>query len=315
MNRIEIMPDGNRPSDQSGFITNINVANAFSKKLDGWPMPQDALSQLGSNEKEYRNQENTQWLRDSVWDEDPFPVNKDMFRSNEFSRDHSGKHILFSGCSVTYGVGLYTTETWSYKIYEQIKEKEAVSGYFNLGKPGTSVMDIISNIFKYIGLYGAPDVIFLDLPDLNRHYSIRDDTKDFIKGSIGEIEDKTLTGFFHGMYRGNPNIRNQEIRIYVYQYITMLEQYCKDMGIELYIFSYVDGTNQFLERTDIESMKYLNNQKIVEQIYEYAEQNKKSIDDYFLTARDNQHHGWGYHDIWAGIMFNEYLEGGGRYVR
>jgi hypothetical protein len=315
MDKKEFMPDGNRPSNQVGFITNVNVANAFNKKLDGWPMPQDAFNKLESDEHEYRNAENTKWIRDSVWDEDPFHINKDMFRSNEFSRDHNGKHVLFSGCSVTYGVGLYTTETWSYKIYEKIKEQEPVSGYFNLGKPGTSVMDIVSNVFKYIGLYGAPDVIFLDLPDLNRHYSIRDDTKDFIQGTIQEIEDKTFNGFFHGMYRGRPNLRNQEVRIYVYQYILMLEQYCKDMGIELYIFSYVDGTNDFLKRTDIESMKYLNNQDIVEQIYNYAEDNKDSIDEYFLTARDEQHHGWGYHDIWADIMFKEYLAGGNRYVR
>jgi hypothetical protein len=33
MNRNEVMHDGNRPSDQSGFITNINVANAFSHKM------------------------------------------------------------------------------------------------------------------------------------------------------------------------------------------------------------------------------------------------------------------------------------------
>lgn len=315
MDRKEFMQDGNRLHTEFGFITNNNVANAFKKTLDGWPMPQDALNQLDSQEKEYRNQENTKWIRDTIWDEDPFPINKDMFRSDEFSREHSGKHVLFSGCSVTYGIGLYATETWSYKIYEKIKAKEAVSGYFNLGKPGTSVMDIISNVFKYIGLYGAPDVIFLDLPDLNRHYAIRDERKDFIKHPVEVIENRTYTSFFHGMYRGRPNLRNQEIRIYVYQYIAMLEQYCKDMGVELYIFSYVDATNNFLKRTDIESMKYLNNEDIVEDIYNYAEKNKDSIDEYFLTARDEQHHGWGYHDIWADIMFKEYENGGGRYVR
>ena len=315
MNRNEVMHDGNRPSDQSGFITNINVANAFSKTLDGWPMPQDALNELDSTEEDYRKQENTKWLRESVWDEDPFHINKDLFRSDEFSKNHDGKHILFSGCSVTYGVGLYTTEIWPYKIYEMIKEKEKVSGYFNLGKPGTSVMDIVSNVFKYIHLYSKPDVVFLDLPDLNRHYSLRDDRKDLVKGSIEEVEQKTFDGFFHGTYRGSPHIRNQETRIYVYQYLFMLEQYCKDLGIELYVFSYVDGTNEFLKRTDLDCMKYLNNNQIVEEIYEYAEKNKENIDEFFLTARDNQHHGWGYHDVWSKIMFEEYQSGGGRYAR
>lgn len=315
MSKGELMPDGNRSNDQLGFITNTNVANAFNKQLHGWPVIQDAFNDLSSDEQQYRNGQNTKWLRDSVWQEDTFKINKDLYRSDDFSTQHEGKHILFSGCSVTYGVGLYTVETWSYKLYKMIQGKEKVSGYFNLGKPGTSIMDIVSNVFKYIGLYGKPDVIFLDLPDLNRHYSIRDDRKIISRGTIDEIEDETFNGFFHGMYRGKPHIRNQEMRIYIYQYLAMLEQYCKDTNTELYMFSYVDGTNMFLQRTELDCMKYINNQQIVKEIYEYAEQNKDSIDEYFLTARDDQHHGWGYHDIWANIMFDEYSKGGGRYVR
>jgi len=315
MNRPEAIHDGNRPSNQLGFITNIKLQAPFKKELDGWPMPQDALNDLSSDNKEYNTSENMQWARDFSWKEDAFPVNKDMFRCDEFIKEHNGKHVLFSGCSVTYGVGLYTTETWSYKIYKMISEKEKVSGYFNLGKPGTSVMDIISSVFKYISIYGKPDVIFLDLPDLHRHYTIRDDRKDILKGSLEEIDNKTMNNFYHGMYRGQANLRNQETRIYVYQYLMMLEQYCKDLGIELYIFSYVDGTNDLIKKTDIESMKFLENNKIVEEIYDYAEKNKDDIDEFFLTARDNQHHGWGYHDIWADIMFKEYLVGGRRYVR
>ena len=75
------------------------------------------------------------------------------------------------------------------------------------------------------------------------------------------------------------------------------------------------NTNYLIKKTDINSMKYLENHDIVEEIYDYAEKNKDNIDEFFLTARDNQHHGWGYHDIWADIMFKEYLVGGGRYVR
>lgn len=315
MDRPEMMHDGNRPSNQVGFITNVKVQAPFKKELDGWPMPQDAFNDLSSDNKEYNTSENMQWARGFSWEEDSFPVNKDMFRCDEFTKDHDGKHVLFSGCSVTYGVGLYTTETWSYKIYKMISEKEKVSGYFNLGKPGTSIMDIISSVFKYISIYGKPDVIFLDLPDLNRHYALRDDRKDILKGSVEDIENKTMNNFYHGMYRGQGNLRNQETRIYVYQYLMMLEQYCKDLGIELYVFSYVDGTNDLIKKTDINSMKYLENHDIVEEIYGYAEKNKDNIDEFFLTARDNQHHGWGYHDIWADIMFKEYLVGGERYVR
>ena len=34
-------------------------------------------------------------------------INSKNFRSNEFIKKHEGKHILFSGCSVTSGVGLF----------------------------------------------------------------------------------------------------------------------------------------------------------------------------------------------------------------
>ena len=77
------------------------------------------------------------------------PLNSDGFRSDEFSNNHDGLHIIFSGDSNTFGMGLEKEEIWSYLTYQEISKNVKTSGYFNLGSPGSSIMTCILNIFKY----------------------------------------------------------------------------------------------------------------------------------------------------------------------
>ena len=288
---------------EAGVRCNSPVFNAFSSKLEGWVHEQDALVNLGKE----KNFDHNKWLSEETWEEDPMGVNSHKFRCDEFTDIHDGKHILFSGCSVTYGVGLYTKELWSYKIYEMIKENTKVSGYFNLGTPGTSVMDICANIMKYISNYGNPDAIFLDLPDLNRFYTIPD--VDGMSDNLNSLpmEDiyKNLPRWIrHGTYNGRP-IREVEVsKIHTYNYLFFLEQYCKQAGIKLYIFSYVMDTTAFLKHTDIKRLFDFNNDSIVDELYEYSQKNK--TDEYFLIARDKRHHGTAFHDAWAKLMYEAY---------
>ena len=151
------------------LLTNVSVTNPFDSKLQGWRSVEDAL--IFSN-ADLKIPDHAKWIIDYKDNPDTFNINSDFFRSDEFKTAHDGKHILFSGCSVTYGVGLYTKELWSHLLYNKIKNKEKVSGYYNLGTPGTGVFDIVFNIFKYIKNYGNPDVIFIDLPDLSRFYAL-----------------------------------------------------------------------------------------------------------------------------------------------
>lgn len=97
-----------------------------------------------------------------------FKLNSSGLRSDEFTEVHDGKHILFAGCSITFGDGMPLDYIWPKIVYNEIAKTEKVSGYFNVGRPGASNIWIIMQIFKYIELYGMPDVIFINLPDSDR---------------------------------------------------------------------------------------------------------------------------------------------------
>lgn len=294
-----------KADNKKGIMTNVQVYHPFEKKIAGWKVTFDALSKLKDMTEDDKALDHNQWIVDYTWDDDEFPVNSNNFRCDEFSKNHSGKHILFSGCSVTYGVGLYVKETWSNLLYKKIKEKENVSGYYNLGTPGTSAFDIVSNVFKYIHLYGNPDVIFLDLPDLNRFYHIRDqDTiNKFNPGEPGYVKNILSKVIFQAMYRGLPIADVEVLKVYTYNALMMLEQYCLSNNIKLYIFSYVEDSMNFLLDTDLTRTFNINQNELLFSLYEKDKKNKL---DFFLTARDGRHHGYGFHEQWANKMFNFY---------
>lgn len=88
--------------------------------------------------------------------------------TDTFTNQHLNKHIIFAGCSITYGQGLTREDTWAYKVYSKISQTESLSGYFNVAMPGASPLEAIDRIYKYIRSYGIPQQIFLFLPDLKR---------------------------------------------------------------------------------------------------------------------------------------------------
>ena len=97
-----------------------------------------------------------------------YTLNSDNFRSDEFVREHQGDHILFAGCSNTFGAGVEYKKTWSYKLYETIKKDIGIDGYYNLGLCGVSIFEILININKYIKSHGCPKIIFILLPEIER---------------------------------------------------------------------------------------------------------------------------------------------------
>jgi len=218
-------------------------------------------------------------------------LNSHGFRSDEFKTDHNGKHILFSGCSVTFGSGLEEKEIWAKKIYEKIKTEIDVSGFFNLAMPGVGVCDIVANVFKYISNFGKPSIIFLCLPPVQRRYvSKSKNQKDFLE-------------IYHCQYKNNEVDEYYDIiQIHIFHYLMFLEMFCKEQNIKLYYFSYsLNYTEMFLNR-----FFKINEKNQTNYVAKFCINNPQN--KYAEYARDSIHHGEGYHNFWFNHLYSLYKE-------
>lgn len=216
-------------------------------------------------------------------------VNSFRYRSDEFTYDHDGLHILFAGCSNTFGDGLEEDEIWAKILYNKISEKNKVSGFFNIGTPGHGIMAIITDIFKYSYNIAKPDVIFINFPTSRRFYWYNKKDKSFIYHNLNKEERKTKE-IWH------------TIPLIEYQYLFMLEQFCKAGNIKL-IYGTWDRKSHFSMYDDLKCFVDINNDEYINNYIINNPNNKLN-----LSARDGLHYGLAFHHAWAEVMYNRYTE-------
>jgi hypothetical protein len=237
-----------------------------------------------------------------------------LYRCDEFTKDHDGKHVIFAGCSFTSGEALEPEETWAYKTHQRMS---GTSGYYNIGVSGLSITDIVDQIFKYIYNYGNPDEIYILFPNASR-----------------DLE-----------YCGNDY---KHVQLMVWRSYSWLEQYCKSNNIKLYSFTweipvfgwplkpddittfkggeaksiypdqdekkYYPGTTeerddwsqQLGDETikilkDFETFHYFSESEMEEAVFKY-DTGKNKGKKYSLIAKDNVHPGESFHDFYADFI-------------
>lgn len=236
-------------------------------------------------------------------------VNSLGFRSDEFKKDHNGMHIVFTGCSTTYGTGLKLEDTWANKVYKELSKTKEVSGYYNLAVRGSGLFFIVSNLFKYFKKYGNPDLVFIGLPDMLRSYAVS--SPDFPIESFYKIEllFEAIKDKVHHKIGDSKPPTTEDIAMWTnyYDYLIMLEGYCKTNNIDLFIFSYNPPTDAVMSRTDIESFFSISPAEVAQEVVDFISNN--DVDKYFVTAEDGQHEGHGFHSIWASKVLKLYLRG------
>lgn len=99
-----------------------------------------------------------------------YNFNKQKFRCDDFTENHNGKHVLFSGCSETEGVGGNIEDAWSKILYDRLAIEEKCSGFFNLSRSGWGWSRIVINALIYFEKYGYPDLYFIMLPNHFRKF-------------------------------------------------------------------------------------------------------------------------------------------------
>ena len=220
-------------------------------------------------------------------------INSHGFRSDEFKKNHDKKHILFSGCSITYGMGLLENEIWAKKLYNRLNIKNDLSGFFNLGLPGTSIFDIIANIFRYIDNFNKPDTIFIALPNYQRRYVSNPKTFN-VKGEIANLKNK----IFHGVYKNNTiDEFSGTLHIYAYHYLMFLEMFCKSNNINLFYFCY----NPHYIPMELDRFFEIDTEDFQNKLAQFSIDNPNN--KYALYARDNSHYGEAYHSYWADFCY------------
>ncbi len=229
----------------------------------------------------------------------PMPVPKNIhkddaelnflsYRCDNFTNSHDGMHLLFTGCSVTWGNGLNVNEVWSKKVYDKINSITKCSGYFNLSNPGTGLYTQIVNLFKYFKTYGNPQAIFFNIPDINRFY----------------FYDKTSTKIYDAFYSSQ---ESPFLKFLSYQYYLMLEQYCHSHQIKLFSFTWSEiGKKDFTPLENFSSFYKIDSDTLLDFVYEYK--NNFPNDVYSVVARDGDHFGTAFHEYWYNFIYSKYEE-------
>lgn len=236
-----------------------------------------------------------------------YRYNSELFRSDEFIKDHNGLHILFAGCSNTEGVGSNIEDTWSYLVYQEFTKQNKVSGYFNLGKGGYGWHKIISNCVTYINKYGAPDYLFINMPNILRNYIWNENELQYSyrqKLPYGDV------GMEHNDYFNENKSTVEEHRknypIFLTSWILFVE-YCKSLNIKLLWTTWdeLDGLNIKVSGYFDDSF-FLLKQNLSKDIFEITNGAAKESD---IRARDG-HPGRAIQAIWANIFVKEIQDRG-----
>jgi hypothetical protein len=162
-----------------------------------------------------------------------YRFNNLFFRSDHFKKVEKDKvNILYSGCSWTYGSGMYEELTWPMLLSNKVKNYYSKDvNHFNVALPGASVFLSIKNIMAFIRNYGKPDYIFVNMPPIARDMKYDKKNNFFYSVVMG-------SGYFEGNY---PKIYLEYIKNHSHEdsilkaveQIKMLEDYCNESKIKL----------------------------------------------------------------------------------
>lgn len=228
--------------------------------------------------------------------EDFIRLDFNNIRTERYTNNHVGKHILFAGCSVTHGVGLSdTNKIWTNIVYETIKANETVSGFYSIAYPAHSISMQVSLIFRYIAKYGKPDIIFFNMPSTGRTFST-EDNKIYLSQIAAQHETEYPGSLLLTKYHN-------------FESYFVLDSYCKSNGIKLISFSWSDnetlsdpGVTQELFKDKFDSF-YINPMSMQDFLENYL---LKNAGDNELLANDGNHPGYGPHAYYAHTALSAY---------
>jgi|688.fasta_scaffold209315_2 hypothetical protein len=236
-----------------------------------------------------------------------YNYNKQKFRSDDFTNVHNGKHILFSGCSETEGVGGNIEDAWSKVLYDLLSKEEKCSGFFNLSRSGWGWSRIITNALVYFKKYGYPDTYFIMLPNHQRK---------FLYSSHGH--PWAYWQKYPKVYMmKNPDKANdpdfatepkEHLEDFVYFLISwkIFSELCVQKNINLIFSSWDSIDKESISRLEgFDNFVNIQNNKIEDYAKTYYKDHEIKKDDY--SKRDH-HAGRILHHFWADEFYKKYQQ-------
>ena len=246
-----------------------------------------------------------------------FRLNNHLFRSQHFKQlNESNINILYAGCSYTYGDGLPEELVWSGMLTSKLKSFYANDNIetFSVASSGIAIDSIISNIYKFIHLYGKPNYLFMLLPDLGRKtYFVKKHKKYLpihMALDVFNVKDETA--------KHVKTYTVEDSMFYNFSLIHQLEIFCKMVDIKLvwsfwaqedkkeYITQSFD--NIFYEKLDEDGQIFKSKHPFGKNGHLEPSKYKNTNNlPFWLMAQDNTHPGTSYHEMKSNEFFNEVM--------
>ena len=231
---------------------------------------------------EYDGGESISQLHDSIYEPHTFkPISEFHLHSSNQVEEHKGEcdpdtdyglnsnyfrspelglvDLVTLGCSQTFGMGVDDDDIWPHRLAQTLN-----CSYVNLAMPGSAIETMVSSAFAYIQEYGKPKVIAALLPGYgrmqiplnNKHFTFRDnrDKRDLIfmnNLNFGYREDGGPQDV--PLISKRPHVIDEllpyEVALHQSMFaLSVLIQYCKDVGIELVFSTWNGAMNDFIEK-------------------------------------------------------------------
>lgn len=209
-------------------------------------------------------------------------LNSNGYRSENFDNTQSENNYLFSGCSVTFGIGIPYRTTWAY----QLNKKLGGESFFNLAINGGNAETCISDIYTYIKKFGKPKGVFLIIPTLTRHHFF-----DYIDGKFnmkiriyGRLDDKDRPAL-----DGETFLNFDRLLFDFINRIRSLEQYLESINVPFLWTTWAPGLNDSIKRVPDLNNYFDMLTKDATEIYVEDEIKEFIGHDFWLRARDDSH--------------------------
>jgi hypothetical protein len=249
-------------------------------------------------------------------------LNSFRFRSDEFSKVHDGRHILFAGCSETFGCGDVLEKTWSHMLYKKIANDTKLSGYYSIGLPGGGFQEIINSTLEYIKEY-SPNDIFILFPNVERFIGFQDGRYiprirrttgawSFNEGWLNDVL-KIKTSFRFQKYKTFDIRDTHELFVNFILQLKLLEEICRIRGISLFYGTWSAGdiNKQYIDLDKNIKDYIINNPGEINRYFSVSFNNlldvKKELERTGLLYRKSDgHYGELFHKKWSDQFYNIY---------